>query len=426
MLPLLYETAVRAATPLLESHLKKRTARGKEDPARSCERRGKPALARGKGPLVWFHAASVGESVALLSTIGRLLGDYPGTRALVTTGTITSARTMAERLPEGAFHQYMPVDQPDWVKSFLDHWKPDLVVWTESDFWPLMLLEIRRRKIPAVLLNGCISKESYRNWLWARPLLKEALQAFDLCLAQNADHASRFEKLNVRNVKVSANLKYSSAPLPFDAEKLAAMKAAVGRRPLILWASAHPGEYEMAARIHAEMKNKHPGLLTIIAPRHAQKGPEVSAACAALGLKVSVRSAGALPSDRDDVYLADTMGELGLFYRLATLAIVGGSFCFRSHNPIEPAQLGCVIFYGPVVQHILSLCVDFESQGAALRLPDEKALQEKIAAFLDNPESFAPMARAAQVWTDAKSNVVDDVAAELAPFMQKIAGKAAA
>lgn len=417
MLQSLYRAAVRAATPLIEAHLKKRADRGREDPARANERRGRPLRPRGEKPLVWFHAASVGESVALLTTIKRMLADFPFVQVMVTTGTVTSAKTMADRLPEGAFHQYIPVDHPAWVSSFLDHWKPDLVIWTESDFWPAMLSEIGRRQIPAVLLNGCLSQKSCDGWRWARGLIRDTLKTFDLVLAQNAGHAERLAKMGARNVRVSANLKYAAAPLSFDEAKLDALKTAVGDRPVIVWGSTHPGEEAMAARIHAKMKPLHPSLLTVVVPRHVARGNDAKAAVEALGLRASLRSAGAMPQASDDIYIADTMGEMGLFYRLGRLAVVGGSYCFRSHNPIEPAQLGCVVFYGPKTAHIQSLCDDFERNAAALRAKDEAVLAQAVGAYLADPAVFAPMAAAAEKWTRAKSRVEDEIAAELAPWV---------
>lgn len=420
MLAGLYRALVRAGTPLLEAHLEKRERAGREDSGRRNERRGRPSRQREPGPLAWFHGASVGESLSLLSTISRALEDYPGLRVMVTTGTVTSAQAMAERLPEGAFHQYIPVDHPDWAAAFLDHWKPGLVVWTESDFWPAILHEVKRRGIPAVLLNGSMSRRSFRRWRLARGVIGDALSAFDLCLAQNADHGGRLKRLGARGVKVSASLKYAAAPLPCDAAQLEALKAATAGRAVVVYASTHPGEEEMACGIHERLKARHPGLLTVIAPRHVARGAEVKALAEARGLKVSVRSGGGMPAAGDDVYLADTMGEMGLFYRLARVAVVGGSFTFRSHNPIEPAQLGCVVFYGPVVDHILSVCEDFEGCGGAKRMKDMAELEENIAACLDDPAKFAPMARAAEAWTRARAGIADEVAADLAPFFRRV------
>ncbi len=340
MLLSLYKNLLRVTTPLLEAHLQKRAERGREDPARAGERRGKPILPRGPKPLVWFHAASVVESLSLLALIARILKDHSALDVMVTTGTVTSARLMAERLPKGAFHQYMPVDHPAWVARFLDHWQPDFVIWAESDFWPNMLAEIKRRKIPAVLLNARMSEKSFRKWQWAGGAMRGVLETFTLCLAQNAAEAKRLEALGARNVRISANLKYAAAALPCDDAKLAALKTAVGARPLVLWASTHPGEEEMALRLHAHLQKTRPALLTIIVPRHPVRGAELKAMALRSGLQAHLRSEGALPASGDGIYIADTLGELGVFYRLSKIAILGGSFAdIGGHNPIEPAQL---------------------------------------------------------------------------------------
>jgi 3-deoxy-D-manno-octulosonic-acid transferase len=418
MLLQLYKSAVIAATPLLERHLKKRAAAGKEDPARAHERHGRPAMPRGQKPLVWFHAASVGESLSILSIVARVLKEYPAVEIMVTTGTVTSAKLMAERLPQGAFHQYIPVDHPVWVESFLDHWHPDFAVWAESELWPNMLTAVRRRGIPAVLLNARMSERSFNRWKHAKGLIGEVFGAFSLCLAQNEAEAQRLMRLGAPRVKVSANLKYAAAPLPFDEAKLNALRFAVGKRPLILWASTHPGEDEVALRLHAEMKKAKPDLLTIIVPRHPVRGKDIRALCAGAGFTATLRSDGAQPDAKNDIYIADTMGELGLFYRLSKLAIVGGTFKdIGGHNPIEPGQTGCVIFYGPVMYNFITICEDFESRKAALRVKDEAELADKTRAFLENPAAFAPMSEAAQKWTDSKAHILDELMADFAPYL---------
>lgn len=422
-----YTTTMRLATPLVEHHLRRREELGKEDALRGAERRGHPSRTRDDKPLVWFHAASVGESLSLLSVISRLLADAPFIQALVTTGTVTSAKLMAERLPEGAFHQYMPVDHPVWVEAFLDHWRPDLIVWAESDFWPAMLLEISRRKIPAVLLNARMSERSFRKWLWVKSFMRRLLSPFALCLAQNEDEARRLTALGAVNVKISANLKYAASPLPFNAEKLEALQKSVADRPLILWASTHAGEEIIAARTHEKLKEKHPNLLTIIVPRHPQRGQDIRAVLEKTGLKTSQRTKEIMPAGHDDIYLADTLGELGLFYRLSKTVVLGGSFVdVGGHNPIEPGQCGCAIFYGPIVYNFQTICADFETRHAACRVQDEESLCQKLTDCLDHPKKFLEMAEAARTWTTEKSHVVEEIAADLAPYMKALRAKATA
>jgi 3-deoxy-D-manno-octulosonic-acid transferase len=425
MLMQLYQGLTKNATPLLEIYLKRRLKRGKEDPARTAERRGRASKLREDKPLVWFHAASVGESQALLILIRQMLADYPGIQVMVTTGTVTSAKLMADRLPEKefpgrAFHQYMPVDQPDWTESFLNYWHPDFIVWSESEFWPNMLAGIRKRKIPAVLLNARMSEKSFQRWQMARGMISELLQAFRLCLGQSAAEASRLRQLGASETRVSSNLKYASAPLPYDAARLEELKAAVGSRPLVLWAQTHPGEEEIACRVHRQLQRVKPDLLTIIVPRHPDRGAAISEMIARTGVKTSRRSLPQLPQKDDQVYIADTMGELGLFYRLCRLCVVAGSFTWGGHNPIEPGQLGCEIFYGPHMFNFETIAADFESRGAAVRAADEVELEKNLAQALQDPAHFSALGQAAKAWTAQHADAAQEISAVLAPFMKEI------
>ena len=417
MLLNVYKGMMSLSAPLLEAYLKKRARNGKEDTARAQERRGYAARARGEGRLVWFHAASVGESLSLLSIVAKMRAEHPETAIMVTTGTVTSARLMAERLPEGAFHQYVPVDHPLWVSRFLDHWKPDFVVWAESELWPNMLRAIGARGIPAVLLNARMSERSFRRWKWASGAIGQVLSCFSLCLAQNEGEAARLRALGANNVQVSANLKYAAAPLPNDAQKLEALRAQTANRTLLLWASTHPGEEKLALAAHKALSTSCKNLLTIIVPRHPVRGGEIKALAVAAGMKASLRSEAAQP---EEVYVADTMGELGLFYRLCKTVVMGGSFNGTGgHNPIEPGQFGCVIFYGPDMHNFITISADFLQKGAAVQVKDADELNEKLQAVLANPGDFASFGAAAEEMTREKSHVVDDLAALLEPFIAR-------
>ncbi len=427
MLLSLYKTVFQAGTPWLERYLQKRAAAGKEDPARAHERRGRPSLLRPSGALVWCHAASVGESLSLLSVVRKILEENPSLNVMVTTGTVTSAKLMAERLPQGAFHQYMPVDHPVWTESFLEHWRPDLVIWAESELWPNILMAVQRQKIPAVLLNARMSQGSFRRWRFAGGMIARILKTFSLCLAQNEAEAERLRKLGAENVRVSANLKYASAPLPHDAEKLQELKEITQERPLLLWASTHPGEEEIALRLHRDLKKRFENLLTILVPRHPVRGKSIARLAAERGFSSAVRSDGALPGARREIYIADTLGELGLFFRLAPLCVMGGSFAdIGGHNPIEPAQLGCAVIYGPHMYNFISISRDFEQRNAALRVKDEADLKEKLSAFLEFPERFAGMATAAHDFAMEQHRAAGNVTAELTPYLSPLGVRAAA
>ncbi len=415
----LYKTAMRLSTPLLESYLEKRAAKGKEDILRAHERRGRPVLPRPASPLVWFHAASVGESLSLLSIIDRVLKDYPKASVMITTGTVTSAKLMADRLPPRAFHQYIPVDHPSWVKGFLDHWKPDLVVWSESEFWPNILSDVKARGIPAILLNARMSEDSFSKWRFAKGVIGCMLSAFDLCLAQDSAEAQRLLQLGAKKAEVSVNLKYAAAPLPYDAAELERLQRDTADKNIILWASTHPSEEEIALRLHSKLVAFYPDLLTIIVPRHPKRGDEIVELCA--GFSVSQRSK-AQPVAGVDVYIADTLGELGLFYRLARNVVMGGTFAdIGGHNPIEPAQTGCLVFMGPSTRNFIAITQDFKDRNAVILVDGEDKLAEKVNDALRNPRNYDAIANAALELTKEKAGVIDDIAKAIAPVMQKVA-----
>ncbi|NQV84294.1 MAG: 3-deoxy-D-manno-octulosonic acid transferase, partial [Rhodospirillales bacterium] len=397
---------------------------GKEDPVRVGERLGHPGRLRPDGLLVWVHAASVGESLSMLPLIERLVGDRPGLRVLVTTGTVTSARLMAERLPEGAFHQYVPVDRIAWVRRFLDHWRPDLALWAESEFWPNMIIEAANRNIPMVLVNGRISPQSFAGWQRFGGLIGKLLGCFDLCLGQSDADALRLRELGAKSAKHVGNLKYAGSPLPADAVALAAMRGAIGGRPVWLAASTHAGEEDVAAHVHKQLKSGHVGLLTLIVPRHPDRGPEIAARLRGQGLNVSLRSKGEVINPGTDLYVADTMGEMGLFFRLAEIVFMGKSLVpLGGQNPLEAALLDCAIVFGPHMMNFENISERLNKAGAAVQVADDEALVRAVRRLLADPSERAHMAAAAKSLATAEEGVLDAVLVELGPFLQHMVQK---
>ena len=342
-----YRTATGFAEPLAGSLLNRRLKRGKEDGDRLPERLGRPGRVRPRGAIIWIHAASVGESLSVLPVIREIGHMRPDATVLVTTGTVTSSRLMAERLPANAFHQFVPLDTPGAVSAFLDYWKPSLALWLESELWPNMLHEARQRQIPLVLINARMSDKSFRGWQRAPAMARELIGSFALCLAQDADVAEKLTLLGARQVETPGNLKLVGDPLPFDANVLGGLRAVIGGRPVWLLASSHEGEGQLAAFTHRDLAAHIPGLLTIIVPRHPQRGLQVAQALAPL-FRVARRAAGEVPAPDTEIYIADTLGELGIFYRLTPLAVIGGSFVpHGGQNPLEPARLGVAVLSGP-------------------------------------------------------------------------------
>lgn len=420
MLETLYRGLTHLAGPAVRRLLDRRAARGKEDPARRAERLGEPTLPRPAGRLVWLHAASVGESLAILPLVERLLAADTGAHALVTTGTVTSAALMAKRLPRRAMHQYVPVDLPGACRQFLDHWRPDLVLWVESEFWPNLLGEVRRRRLPCALVNARLSEASFRGWRRFPGAARRLLSGFRLALAQTDAEAARLRALGIADVRAVGNLKYSAEPLPADAGALAALREAVGERPVWVFASSHAGEEEVAAEAHARLAGTMPDLLTVLVPRHPERGPEIAARLAGRGLAVARRAAQQSITPQTQVYVADTLGELGLFFRLAPVAAVGGSFVgIGGHNPIEPALLGSAVLYGPCMTNFAAIADELEAEGGALRVADAAALAREVGRLLTDGTARNARTAAAAAVAERNRRAVDRVLAALAPLLDE-------
>lgn len=422
-LPLLslYRGLTTASLPLIQLLLRRRIARGKEDPARIEERRGFASLHRPEGPLVWIHAASIGEAQSVLVLIERLIRERPTLNILMTTGTVTSASLMSERLPKRALHQFVPIDRPAWVRRFLKYWQPDMAIWVESELWPNLLLETAARGIPMVLLNARISADSHTGWQRARGLAQHLLSSFSLVLAQDETIAARLRDLGAANVTVSGNLKTAAAPLPATATNLLELQDAIGSRPVWLAASTHEGEESIVAEAHISAAENIPGLLTIVAPRHPQRGAKVAAHLEEQGLTVARRSLSEPITDAFDIYLADGTGELGLFYRIAPVAFIGGSLIpHGGQNMLEAAVLKCAILHGPHIANFQAIADDLARAGASRQVDSAEALAEVVEALLTNPGEATKMADAAAVTAAARSDVLDRVFADLTPLLDTI------
>ena len=333
------------ASPLAPLLLGQRAARGKEDRTRLDERLGHATIPRPVGKLVWVHGASVGESLSALPLIERLLADGK-VSVLVTSGTVTSATILGQRMPQGALHQFVPLDTPGAVSRFLDHWKPDVGLFVESDLWPNLILSAASRGVRLALVNARISARSAGHWAWAKKSAAALLGAFDVVLAQDEEIACRFRHLGARDVQVVGSLKADAPPLAADEARLAALRAMIGKRPVLLAAQTHPGEDETVLPAHDILRGRFPDLLTILVPRHVERGSEIEMLCGAR--PSSRRSTGGIIGAQTAIYIADTLGEMGLFYRLAPFCFLGATLVpLGGHNVLEPAALHCAVLAGP-------------------------------------------------------------------------------
>jgi 3-deoxy-D-manno-octulosonic-acid transferase len=389
----LYRLLTAAAEPALPWLLKGRARKGKEEVARLGERLGRASQARPSGPLAWLHGASVGESLSLLPLIDGLSAARPEMEVLVTSGTVASAQILASRLPSGVIHQYAPVDAPGVARRFLKHWKPDLVVFAESELWPNLIFGAKERGARLALVSARMTQKSADGWKKAGGAARWVLTAFDLVLPQDSESARRFQALGA-TPDGSLNLKLAGGPLPVDAVALAGLRAAAAGRPVLLAASTHPGEDEIVLEAFAHVRSLRPDALLVIAPRHPTRAVEVLALARAAGFTADRRTETAFGAS--DVHVADTLGELGLWFALADLSLIAGSLVSEvgGHNPLEPARLGRPFVSGPWVDNWGSVFAALAAENAYVEVTDAKSLASAFLETLAQP--FAADARAAR------------------------------
>jgi 3-deoxy-D-manno-octulosonic-acid transferase len=381
-----YRLAGRAAVPLMPIALSWRARRGKEDRARLGERFGRASKPRPAGRLAWVHAASVGETNAIMPLVERMTGS--GFSVVFTSVTLTSADVAAQRLPRGACHQFAPLDAPPLIGRFLDHWRPDLALFVESELWPTTIVRLAAIGIPQILVNARLSERSFRGWCRLGGVARAILGRIPLCLAQSAQDAERYAALGVPRVEVIGNLKFDAPPPDVDAKILGEFRGAVAGRPVWVAASTHTGEEAVVAEAHRILQARFGNLLTIIVPRHPERGDAIRSALAAKGLRTAQRSRPEKFDDTTQVYIADTLGELGLFYRVAPIAFLGGSLIpHGGQNPIEPVRLGSAVLHGPYVHNFADIYATIDGLGEAPPIADAAGLADALARFLDDPEA---------------------------------------
>jgi 3-deoxy-D-manno-octulosonic-acid transferase len=415
----LYRLATRAATPFANQLLRRRLKLGKEHPERLPERRGESEVPRPAGALVWIHGASVGELIAAIPLVERIRAR--GLPLLVTSGTVTSAGIARQRLPQGVIHQFIPLDAPGFVARFLDHWQPGLALFIESDLWPNLIVACGERSIPLILINGRLSERSYKRWKLMPGLIGALLANFDLCLVRSREDAKRYGELGAPRVTIVGNLKLDVPPLPVDENKQAALAAALGRRPVLTAASTHPGEEKVMIEVHQKLRASVPRLLTLIVPRHPDRGSEVASLVAAAGLKALQRSTGRLPEAATDIYVCDTLGELGVIYRLSPIVFMGGSLVAHGgQNPIEAIKLGAAILHGPFISNFAEIYAALDGARGADLAGDADRLSKQAGAWLKDEAARRRIVAAAQRTVDSLGGALDRTIAALDPYLLQL------
>ncbi|WP_421853701.1 lipid IV(A) 3-deoxy-D-manno-octulosonic acid transferase [Oricola sp.] len=413
-----------ALYPFIGTYLAVRASRGKEEHSRRRERYGRSLIPRPAGSLVWIHAASVGETGAVMPLISRMRD--LGIRVILTTGTVTSASFARERLGSDMLHQYVPLDIKPAVGGFLNHWKPDLAIFAESEIWPMTILELGARRIPQVLINGRMSDRSFRRWEKRIALAESLFENLAQVAAQSEQDAERFLALGARPVTVTGNLKADVDLPPVDGQAMQIFAASIGDRPRWAAISTHDGEEIAAAKVHKALRRLWPELLTIIVPRHPDRVPGIRKTLTERGLKVQCRSAGQ-PIDPDtDVLIGDTIGEMGLYLRLTTIAFVGKSLTGEGgQNPLEPAKLGVAILSGPNVSNFAGVYESLAEVRGVRIVTDEAILAKAVHHLISQPNACEAMARAGGRVIAEMEGALDSTWQALDPFIYPLRVKSA-
>ncbi len=408
-----YAGLTALAAPSINIHVRRKMTAEGVAPVRIAERFGEATEARRDGSLVWFHAVSVGEALSVLGLIEEMGRRDPALQFLITSVSATSARLVAERLPPRTRHQFAPLDTPKAVARFLDHWAPDLAVFVESELWPRQIVETHRRRIPLALVNARLSPRSRTRWgKW--PVLARAILArFQVIVSQTDETAEALEDLgaDAASLSVSGDLKAASARLPLDVDEVDRLHALIGDRKLWVAASTHPGEEEIVADAH------DPDRLLILAPRHPDRGDGLAAMLRERGWRVAQRLKNEPLEPETQIYLADTLGEMGLWYALADVVFLGGSLKeIGGHNPFEPAQFGAAVLTGPHIINFRETYDQMAGMGAARIVADADSLRAALSD-LDDTDTRAAMQDAARAFVRERTQIRDHVADRLMPLL---------
>lgn len=411
-----------AVYPFIGPYLTVRAAKGKEDGSRKLERSGYASANRPQGPLIWFHAASVGETSAVIPLIREIR--RRDIHVILTTGTMTSAKVAHERLGEEVIHQYVPLDLRPAIKRFLDYWQPDCAIFAESEIWPTTITELGRRRIPQILVNARMSDRSFGRWS-KHPSLAEALfEKFALVVAQSDLDAERFRDLGALQVIRSGNLKVDTDAPSYDAPTLASYMKQIGDRKTWAAASTFEGEEGAAASVHTMLK-EHNGQLTIIVPRHPERCDAIEAMLVGQGLKVARRTRNDILSSDVDIFLGDTIGEMGLYLRMTEVAFMGKSlFDEGGQNPLEPAMLGCAILTGGHVQNFRDAYQVLARRGSARMVRDTEMLARGVHYLLTNDTARRSMIDAGFVAVHEMRGALAATVKGLEPYINPLSVKA--
>jgi 3-deoxy-D-manno-octulosonic-acid transferase len=411
-----YDALTSLARPLLRAWLAWRAVLGRELTERISERFGANANPPHPGPWVWVHAASLGEAATALPIVQAI--ERRGYAVVLTTGTVSSARLLTGRLGPKSAHRFAPLDVAPWVGRFLDGWRPVLAARMESEIWPVTLDQLKRRDIPSLVVNGRLSDSALRGWNRAPGLARAVFGAITMAIAQSKADADRYRHLGVKNAVSAGNIKFSVAALSYNPAALARLRGELGTRPRWLAASIHPGEDTICANAHALVRDRLPGAVLVAAPRHPDRAAAMAHTFTAAGLNVARRSMDQALTPETDVYLADTVGELGLFYRLCPVTFIGKTFVVGGgQNPVEAAQLGCALIWGSDMSNFRDIAAQFQAERAAIAIDNPTALGAAIIDSLLDKDGRTAMAVRAEEIARRQSGALAATLALMEPYL---------
>ncbi len=414
----LYRKATCAFQPFSRLFLHRRLKQGREDESRIAERLGRTGQPRPDGLLLWVHAADIGEAHSALALISRLSPEY---RILMTTRTPASAHLMVQRLPKGVIHQFVPIDTPRSVARFLNHWQPDASIWMETDMRPNLVMATAERQIPFALLNAHLTKAEFKKWYRIPGFIPPLFTAFNLICAQSIRDAARLKVIGITDAKRLGNLKYAASRLTTDTDLVDQFRHETGSRPVWLAAITHKGEEEIISQALVQLRGKFPDLLTIIALRHPERGKEVATLVARHGHLAAQRSKLQPITGDTNIYIVDTVGEMGLFYSVSSIVLVGGTLIDRGgHNPLEAASQNCALLIGPYCSDYLEPISDLRAAGAIKMVQNCDSLALELCRLLSD-ESVVKQHSAAARQVAADSQAVQDrVMDALRPLLPRL------
>jgi len=341
-----------------------RKIKKKEDPKRFKEKFSEIRLSRGGGFLVWIHAASVGETISVLPLLEYFEKEKKIKKILFTTVTLSAEEVLRKNIVnyKKITHQFLPFDVPKFVNKFLNHWSPNLCIFVDSEIWPNLILNIKEKKIPLLLINGRITKKSFQRWRYLNNFSKKIFQKFDLCIASSKESEDYLNALGAKNIKNFGNLKFASAKnIEIKKFKIDFLNKIKNRK---IWcaSSTHASEELLCGKVHGEVKKSYSNILTIIIPRHINRIKSVKNDLNNLGLKVILSSDLDQLNDKTDILLINTYGETSKFFNITKNVFIGGSIINRGgQNPIEPSKFGCNIFHGPNINNFKEVYIYLNS-----------------------------------------------------------------